>query len=187
VTAPADPDRPACQLDCLARSWCLATGGDSSSPPSHAISAQLLAGVAGLAGMAVSLAAGSAAANGGTARVLDQDWLGSVSERRTVRRAERFDQACPQTVPLAAFCAPSTAVVARPRTGIWGQDLRTSWARPGTLRRLPRAETGDPARCPVCSERSQEYSNGFKIPHHLDAASAIWQMFRLGPGATIRA
>jgi hypothetical protein len=27
----------------------------------------------------------------------------------------------------------------------------------------------------------------FKIPHGLDPASAKWQMFLLGPGATIRA
>jgi hypothetical protein len=33
----------------------------------------------------------------------------------------------------------------------------------------------------------QECSNWFKLPHDLDPASAKWQMFLLGPGATIHA
>jgi len=57
-----------------------------------------------------------------------------------------------------------------------GATIRArSLAKPGGIRRFRYEANG------------QECPDWFKIPQDLDPASAKWQMFLLGPGATIRA
>jgi len=57
---------------------------------------------------------------------------------------------------------------------------------PGTIRARSPAKPGGIRRFRY-EANGQECPDWFKIPQDLDPASAKWQMFLLGPGATIRA
>jgi len=66
-----------------------------------------------------------------------------------------------------------TRCIARP-VPVPGATIRArSPAKPGGIRRFRYEANG------------QECPDWFKIPQDLDSASAKWQMFLLGPGATI--